>query len=73
MSARAKCAGAIVSRRYRASPYACACAVEILLKHPGTTKAAELVAELVAEPDGRDDAAEVRHKEEVSHIAQLND
>ena len=68
MSARAKCAGAIVSRRYHASPYACACAVEILLKHPGTTKAAELVAE----PDGRDDAAEVRHKEEVSHIAQLN-
>ncbi len=32
-----------------------------------------LAAKPAPEPDSRDDAAEVKHKEEVNHVAQLND
>jgi len=57
----------VVERRYHASPDACTRAVEVLLNRSATKKAAEPAPE----PDGRDDAAVVGHREEVTHVKQL--
>jgi hypothetical protein len=57
-----------VSRAYRPDPDYCIRALAMLLEKP-----VKEAVEPAPEPDGRNDAAIVRHTKEVSHVGQRHD